>query len=109
LWFRVEFVVGFAGCGPAATYFLCFAEESKQRKANPMSRRAKAARFPLFLKIIGGCATRGEFVFYGFIWRLCAPLRQCSPKSPDNISEKVATQHGDLVRDLRDACLNCLF
>jgi hypothetical protein len=54
-------LMSFAGGCPAASYFLLLRQkESNQRKGDPMSRRAKAARFPLFLKIIGGCATRGE-------------------------------------------------
>ena len=33
----IRFHRSLAGCGPAATHFLCFAKESKQRKATQLS------------------------------------------------------------------------
>jgi hypothetical protein len=81
------FIYRFAGGCPAASHFSCFAKKSNQKKANPMSRRAKAARFPHFFENRRGCATRGEIRFSGLSITQRAPLKQCSPKAPPIFKE----------------------
>jgi hypothetical protein len=43
-WLEMAADIGDAGGCPAATHFLCFAKESKQRKATRVHRRAKKPR-----------------------------------------------------------------
>ena len=52
-WCMVCVVVGVAGGGPAASHFSCFAKKSNQKKANPISRRAKARDSRTSLKVSG--------------------------------------------------------
>ncbi len=77
---------GFAGGCPAATHFLCFAKESKQRKATPGSSPRKSAGFPALLTNAGRCGTRARR-------RFCAA--RCSFRSPSN------SPRGNLPRLLR--------
>jgi hypothetical protein len=82
----------FAGGGPAATHFLCFAKESKQRKVNPISlgkeAPQKSGAVPTFSEYCRGLRnSRREYVGI-FDLASSAPLRQCSPKSPDNLQKK---------------------
>ena len=47
---------------PAASYFLCFAKESNQRKVTRGSSPGKSAGYPALLETTGRCGTRARIV-----------------------------------------------
>jgi hypothetical protein len=69
-----------AGGSPAATHFLCFAKESKQRKATPLHRPFGVPKISRQQRAARKLAARGVgFVPCGFG---CSPLKQCERTAP---------------------------
>jgi hypothetical protein len=69
-----------AGGSPAATHFLCFAKESKQRKATPLRRPVGVPKISRQQRTARKLVARGWFVAKGI--RLCSPLKQCERTAP---------------------------
>ena len=79
--FMGAFAVRDAGGSPAASYFLCFAKESNQRKATRGSSPRKGAGYPALLETTGRCGTRARMNI-AHRPRIPLALKQSSRTSP---------------------------
>jgi hypothetical protein len=69
-----------AGGSPAATHFLCFAKESKQRKATPLRRPFGVPKISPQQRAARKLVARGYFFAKGRV--RCSPLKQCERTAP---------------------------